>query len=133
MFKRFFYRRALNAALRELDILDKLVEHCNSNSPFLFGSDSCNVVTAFYHHCSEHVADASLKAKFMLITAETGTRVKDASKEFEGKFVFYSPKITFGVDFSSLTTQDVFIHITGNSIQPSGSFQQTARCRNNRT
>jgi hypothetical protein len=66
----------------EQDFLDKLVEHCNSNSPFLFGSDSCNVVTAFYHHCLEHVADQKLKDKFLLITAETGTRVKDASEEF---------------------------------------------------
>ena len=46
---------------------------------------------------------------------------------------FYSPKITFGVDFSSLVAQDVFIHSTGNSIQPSGSFQQTTRCRNIKT
>ena len=90
-------------------------------------------MTAFYHHCLEHVAEQSLKDKFLLITAETGARVKDASKEFEGKFVFYSPKITFGVDFSSLVAQDVFIHITGNSIQPSGSFQQTTRCRNIKT
>jgi hypothetical protein len=79
------------------------------------------------------VAEQSLKDKFLLITAETGARVKDASKEFAGKFVFYSPKITFGVDFSSLVAQDVFIHITGNSIQPSGSFQQTTRCRNIKT
>ena len=109
------------------------MEHVNSNQPFLFGCDSCNVVTAFYHHCLEHVVDQSLKDKFLLITAETGLRVKDASKEFEGRFVFYSPKITFGVDFSTLVAQDVFIHITGNSIQPSGSFQQTTRCRNIKT
>ena len=114
----------------EPEFLDKLVEHVNPNSPFLFGCDSCNAVTAFYHHCLEHVADPSLKDKFLLITAETGTRVKDASKEFAGKFVLYSPRIIFGVDFSTLVAQDVFIHITGNSIQPSGSFQQTNRRRN---
>ena len=45
----------------EPEFLDKLVEHVNSNSPFPFGCDSCNVVTAFYHHCLEHVADQSLK------------------------------------------------------------------------
>ena len=46
---------------------------------------------------------------------------------------FYSPKVTFGVDFSTAVAQDVFIHITGFSIQPSGSFQQTTRCRNTKT
>ncbi len=117
----------------EEDFLNKLLEHCLAGSPFLFGSDSCNVATAFYHHCLEHVADQALRARFLLITAETGTRIKDASEEFKDKFVFYSPKITFGVDFSSLTSQDVFIHITGNSLQPSGSYQQTTRCRNIRT
>jgi hypothetical protein len=68
-----------------------------------------------------------------LITAETKFRIKDATKDFEGKFVFYSPKITFGVDFSNLVAQDVFIHISGFSIQPSGSYQQTTRCRNIKT
>ena len=131
-FKKFEGVQAIRLR-NEPEFLDKLVEHCNSNSPFLFGCDSCNVATAFYHHCLEHVTDPSLKAKFLLITAETNYRVKDACKEFEGKFVFYSPKITFGVDFSTLVAQDVFIHITGNSIQPSGSFQQTTRCRNIRT
>ena len=113
--------------------LNKLVEHCNAGSPFLFGADSCNVATAFFHHCLEHVSDPALRSKFLLITAETGTRIRDASKEFKDKYVFYSPKITFGVDFSTLTSQDVFIHITGNSLQPSGSYQQTTRCRNIRT
>ena len=113
--------------------LNKLVEHCNSGSPFLFGADSCNVATAFSHHCLEHASDPALRSKFLLITAETGTRIRDASKEFKDKYVFYSPKSTFGVDFSTLTSQDVFIHITGNSLQPSGSYQQTTRCRNTRT
>jgi hypothetical protein len=35
----------------ENEFLEKLVEHCNTNQPFLFGSDSCTVVTAFYNHC----------------------------------------------------------------------------------
>ena len=37
------------------------------------------------------------------------------------------------MDFSSLVSQDVFIHITGFSIQPSGSYQQATRCRNIKT
>ena len=39
-------------------------------------------------------------------------------------------KINYGVDFSILEKQDVFIYIEGNSINPAGSFQQTTRCRN---
>ena len=66
----------------------------------------------------------------LLITADTYFRVKDATEDFKDKFVFYSPKITFGVDFSVDVPQDVFIYIAGNSIQPSGSYQQATRCRN---
>ena len=85
----------------EPEFLDKLVEHVNSNSPFLFGCDSCNVVTAFYRHCLEHMAEQSLKDKFLLITAETGARVKDASKEFAGKFVFTAPKSLLELTFQA--------------------------------
>ena len=116
----------------EEEFLSKLVEHCCSDKPFLFGADSCTVATAFYHHCLQNTP-AELHHKFLLITAETKYRVKDATHDFEGKFVFYSPKITFGVDFSTLVSQDVFIHITGFSIQPSGSYQQATRCRNIKT
>ena len=116
----------------EEEFLNKLVEHCNADKPFLFGADSCTVATAFYHHCLQNTP-AELHHKFLLITAETKYRVKDATHDFEGKFVFYSPKITFGVDFSTLVSQDVFIHITGFSIQPSGSYQQATRCRNIKT
>jgi hypothetical protein len=66
----------------------------------------------------------------LLITADTLYRVTDATEHFKDKFVVYSPKITFGVDFSVDVPQDVFIDIAGNSIQPSGSYQQATRCRN---
>jgi hypothetical protein len=110
--------------------LEKLVDHCNADKPFLFGSDSCDVVTKFYHRCIDRVTDPSLKGKFLLVTADTTTRIKDASKEFEGKFVFFSPKITFGVDFSVDTPQDMFLYIKGNSINPAGMYQQATRTRN---
>ena len=117
----------------EANFLNKLVEHCTNDKPFLFGCDSCDVATKFYHHCKDAVADPAVKAKFMLITADTNIRIKDASLEMKGKFVFFSPKITFGVDFSVADAQDMFIYIKGNSIQPSGCFQQATRCRNIKT
>ena len=116
----------------EEEFLNTLVGHCNCNRPFLFGADSCTVATAFYHHCLDSTPK-ELHDRFLLVTAETNYRVRDASKDFEGKYVFYSPKITFGVDFSSDVAQDMFIHMTGNSISPAGCFQQTTRCRNIRT
>jgi len=70
------------------------------------------------------------KDNFILITSKTKYIVNDAIKEFKDKFVFYSPCITFGVDFSIEEKQDVFIYITGKSLMPDGCFQQTTRTRN---
>ena len=88
------------------------------------------MVTKFYQSCIDSLTDESLKSKFILITADTLFRVNDASEDFKDKFVFYSPKITFGVDFSLEVPQDAFIYIAGNSLQPSGCYQQATRCRN---
>jgi hypothetical protein len=110
----------------EDDVVQALKDHCNSNQPFLFGCDACNVATKFYHACRECL-DESLKHKMLPTTADTCYRVTDATEDFKDNFVFYTPKITFGVDFSVDVPQDVFMYIAGNSTQPSGSYQQATR------
>ena len=112
----------------EQHFLDSLIEHCRNDDFFLFGCDSETVVAKLYQKCLENCP--AKEERFRLITAKTDTTLTDASQEFKGKFVFYSPKITFGVDVSIDTPQDVFIYIKGNSIEPSGIFQQATRCRN---
>ena len=116
----------------EADFLQALKDHCNSDQPFFFGCDSCKVVAHFYHACREGL-DEHLKENQLLITADTPYRVTDASEDFKGKFVFCSPTITHGVDFPVDVPQHVFIYIAGNSIQPSGPYQQATRCRNIKT
>jgi len=76
------------------------------------------------------LTDKTLASKFLLITADTDVRIRDASTEWHDKFVFFSPKITFGVDFSINTPQDMFIYVRGKSITPAGIFQQATRTRN---
>ena len=58
------------------------MEHCLAGKPFLFGSDSCDVVTKFDYRCIDRVTDETLKSKLSLVAAETTTRINDASKEF---------------------------------------------------
>ena len=108
---------------------DKLLEHIKNKKYFLFGWDSCQIITEYYNKCLSNLSEAD-KLDCILITSETEFKVENASEQFKNKFVFYSPSITFGVDFSILTSQNVFIYIKGNTIQPSGVFQQTTRCRN---
>ena len=84
----------------EQDFLKALKDHCNADLPFLFGCDSANIATKFYHDCIDSLTDPSRKDRFLLTTADTLHRVNNATEDFKDKFVFYSPKITFGVDFS---------------------------------
>ena len=55
---------------------------------FLFGCDSCDVVTKFYHRCFQLVPNSNEKC--ILITADTNYRVKNANEEFKHKFVCFT-------------------------------------------
>ena len=92
----------------------------------MFGCDSLKKVKELYTKCKNEAHEID-KAKYILITAEDKFKIQDASKQFKNKYVFYSPSITFGVDFSISEHQDVFIYCKGTSILPSGVFQQTTR------
>jgi hypothetical protein len=43
------------------------------------------------------------KDNFILITSETDFRIRNASEDLKGKFVFYSQNITYGIDFNIST------------------------------
>ena len=106
-----------------------LKEHIANNNYFLFGCDSCSIVEMLYNDCIKDVREED-KDKFIIISVNHKLEIKNASEQFKNKFVFYSPSITTGVDFSIEDKQDVFIYIHGQSIDPTQSFQQTTRCRN---
>ena len=102
---------------------------CKNSLPFLFGTDSATKATMFFNKALEQAREED-KHKYLLITDKSNYNLHDANLQFKDSYVFYSPKITYGVDFNNIDCpQDVFIYIKGNSIQPSGVFQQTTRCR----
>ena len=52
------------------------------------------------------------KKTIILITSETDFNLTNANEQLKNKFVFYSPKIIYGVDFNNIDfPQDVFIYI----------------------
>jgi hypothetical protein len=57
-------------------------------------------------------------------------RGKKKKKQFKDKFFFYSPYVVYGVDLSIYEEQDVFIYVKGQTLSPSGIFQQATRTRN---
>ena len=110
--------------------LDTMIEHVETNNYFLCASDSCKTITKFYTECRKYYKDIDIDDKFILITANNYFDITNASEQFVNKFVFYSPSIIFGVDFSIEQSQDVFVYNKGRTLDPSSIFQQTTRTRN---
>ena len=108
--------------------LNKLLDRIKSNKYFLFGCDSCSTITKLYNICIEKNKDKA--DKFILITSETEFILINASEQFKDKWVFYSPSIMTGVDFSIEEKQDHFIYAKGESISPDSIYQQSTRNRN---
>ena len=113
----------------EQEFLDCLLANVEKNQGFLYGSDSRKVVESHFELCKD-AAPEWMRKEFILITQHNKFRITDATEQFRGKFVFYSPSIVYGVDFNNVGAfQDVFIYISGKSIEPSQSFQQASRTR----
>lgn len=119
----------------EQTFLNKIIDQISNNEYFLFGCDSCKTVTGFYLKCLD-VATEEQKQNFILITGDKPLKIIDASEQFKNKYVFYSPSITTGIDFTHDIKQNVFIYQLGGkkgSIDPVEVFQQTTRTRNIKT
>jgi hypothetical protein len=113
-------------------MLEMIVKQCQEKKPFLCGSDSCEKVTQWFNYCVS-LAPEDEKHKYLLLTSHTQFVITNANEQFAGCYVFYSPTITYGVDFSVDTPQDVFIYQKGETILPNGTYQQSTRCRNIKT
>jgi len=111
----------------ENEFLNEIKKHVKNKKYFLFGGDSLNLTSKYYYKTITKDDDIEQSE---LITSNDKLIITDATKQFKNKFVFYSPSITTGIDFSIDTPQDVFIYINGKSINPDASFQQMSRTRN---
>ena len=117
----------------ENDFLNKLRHHIKHKKYFLFGSDSCKIVTKYY---LKLIAEFELqKEDFILITGDTDFRPTDASEQFKNKYVFYSPSITTGVSFVYKDVkQSQFIYISKTpKITPISMYQMSCQTRNMKT
>jgi hypothetical protein len=81
--------------------LDKMTEKVENKEYFLMASDSKETATHYFNEC-----DSEDK---ILITSDNPFKITDATTQFKNKYVFYSPSITTGIDFTINTFQDVLI------------------------
>ena len=62
-----------------------------------------------------------------LYTAGEDTLIQ---KDWKDKIIFYSPKITTGVDITCIKSSEQFIYITGQSVSSISLLQMATRTRN---
>ena len=111
-----------------MNSFQKMKSHIESDNYYLFGADSKAVITKYYLEMVKLYPDKA--EKMLLITSQTNKKIDNAVEQFKNKFVFFSPSITTGINFTIDDKQDVFIYIKGKTISPSLSFQQATRTRN---
>jgi len=71
---------------------------------------------------------------FILITSKDGPKIlNDVNEDWQGKYVFYSPKIIYGIDFTPDIPQNVYIFNSISTINPLQIAQQMTRNRNIKT
>jgi len=109
----------------ENEFINMMHEQVKNKDYFLCASDSKDNIDKIYHDIKTDTQEDKI-----LFTSATHLKITDASKQFYKKFIFYSPSIVTGIDFSISDPQNVFIHINAGSISPIGNFQQLTRTRN---
>lgn len=137
----------------ENKFISKIKEDIDNNNYFLFGCDSCSKITNYFNEVKPKnnidnknkdyeddmvitelfkkiTSDYIDKSKFLLITSKTALKIKNANKEFKNKFVFFSPSIVTGLDFSIEESQNQYLYINSLTINSQSMFQQATRTRN---
>jgi hypothetical protein len=97
-----------------------------SGESFSFACDLKKKIEDWY---AKLYASASIEtqSKMRLYTKDTDTELE---KDWEDLMVFYSPKITTGVDVNCIESSEQFIYITGQSVSSINLLQMATRTRN---
>ena len=104
---------------------NKIEEKMRNNEGFWAGFDSARTASQYFYNLKNLT-----QLDCILVTDETRPKIPNDLSEWEGKCIFYSPKIETGIDFSVDTKQSVFYHMKGDSVLPTSSFQMASRTRN---
>lgn len=106
---------------------EKMEHAVIENKNFSFCSDSKNIITNWYNWLYD-VASEKTQAKMFLFTSDTDISL---CEDWTDKIIFYSPKISCGVDITILTEQTTqYVYITGKSVDSIQLYQMSTRTRN---
>lgn len=110
---------------RKNRIIAVMKQHVKNNKPFVCCTDTKADADMIYHL----IMDNSKKDMFVLHTSESMADISNINELWKGKFVIYSPKIIYGLDFVPEVAQPVFVVSRGMTISPLNIVQQVARTR----
>jgi len=96
-----------------------------SGESFCFGTD-CKTTAERWYQKLYDVASVETQSKMLLFTADEKTELQD---DWNNKIVFYSPKITTGVDITRKKYREQFMYITGQSVSSINLLQMATRTR----
>ena len=110
----------------ENKFFERLEKKVIAGESFSFACDNKGIVTDWFKAL---FAKASLEtqSKMFLYTAGEDTLIR---KDWKDKIIFYSPKITTGVDITCIKSSEQFIYITGQSVSSISLLQMATRTRN---
>ena len=101
-------------------------KYVKDNQPFITCCDTKKDADLIH----KAIYDETKKDKFLLITSDTDDEaISNVSVSWKDKFVIYSPKVIYGIDFVPETPQPVFVVSRGCTISPLNIAQQVARTR----
>jgi hypothetical protein len=73
------------------------------------------------------LAPLDIQSRMLLYTSEESTTIQS---NWNDKIIFYSPKITTGVDITCIESSEQFMYITGQSVSSINLLQMATRTRN---
>lgn len=108
-------------------LIEKMERDIKKGKYFLFCSDSKTEVEKLYTYFTKEVKD---NTKYCLFTSDSKEKF-DENKDYENMYLFYSPCIGAGVDFSFDKAQNQYVYIKGSSqVDSMTIYQMSMRCRN---
>ncbi|KAJ4452707.1 hypothetical protein PAPYR_13056 [Paratrimastix pyriformis] len=107
-------------------LIEKMKENIENDKYFVACFDSKNTAQQYY----VSMMNDDKKDKFELITCDDG-EIPEHANNWKNKFIFYSPKIVYGLSFVPEEPQDVFLIVSSAcmTIDPLSAVQQITRTR----
>ena len=110
----------------EKEFYSLLEQRIINNELFSFASDTCKTITEWYNKLYS-IASPEVQERMILYTGETK---KEFCEDWSNKFIFYSPKITCGVDINCFGEHSVqFLYMKGKSVDSVSLYQMATRTR----